>query len=169
MRPKRDQIDWGYRVDRNLLYRDLGFKGDHIPDDPGPARREVVLKRRDYNRETGRWEEITIGRYTVVILPPGKRFNSSSHRLYAVCDCGKEIPTGRLHQHKPFCRAPRPDAEVRNEGTIFLVTPRTEAAEDWIEEHTPPDTTWFGPSLVVEHRYVEDLVEGMRADGLVVV
>jgi len=25
---------------------------------------------------------------------------SCSHRVIAICDCGKHVPTGRLHQHK---------------------------------------------------------------------
>jgi len=63
-----------------------------------------------------------------------------------------------------------PDVQVTREpgGSLFLFCPLTCAATDWIEEHVP-EATWFGASIVVEHRYAEDLALGMLADGLRVV
>jgi len=58
------------------------------------------------------------------------------------------------------------DVHVRNCGSIFLLTPLTEAARQWIKEHIPEDATWFGASLVVEHRYVEDILNGMSSEAL---
>ena len=58
------------------------------------------------------------------------------------------------------------DVTVRDEGTIFLVTPQTEVASVWIEDHVSGESTYFGRSLVVEHRYIRDLAIGMAADGL---
>jgi hypothetical protein len=59
------------------------------------------------------------------------------------------------------------DVEVMNEGTIFLFTPLTQEAKDWIESHVE-DPMYYGNSLVVEHRYALDLAEGMVNDGLCV-
>lgn len=63
------------------------------------------------------------------------------------------------------------DFTVENHGTIFLLTPHTPEAQEWIEAHVPPDAqTWAGlNSIVVEHRYIADIVAGIRADGLEVV
>ena len=58
------------------------------------------------------------------------------------------------------------DVLVRNEGSLFLFHPLSDAAKDWIKEHIPDDAQWFGKALVVETRYVGNIVEGMRADGL---
>ena len=58
------------------------------------------------------------------------------------------------------------DARVEDHGTIFLVRPLTEPALAWLNEHT--GGTWFGGALAVEHRYVADLVAGMRDAGLAV-
>jgi hypothetical protein len=58
------------------------------------------------------------------------------------------------------------DIELNDQGTIWLVTPRTAEATDWIADHVQDDAQWFGCSLVVEHRYVGPLVEGMANDGL---
>lgn len=48
------------------------------------------------------------------------------------------------------------DIEIRNEGTIFLFTPCSPAGSEFLAEHAPEDAQWFGPALVVEHRYAQD-------------
>ena len=62
------------------------------------------------------------------------------------------------------------DVQVVNEGTIVLFRPLTDAARTWIDENVnSEDYQWFGGGLCVEHRYANDIVEGMKADGLVTV
>jgi len=58
------------------------------------------------------------------------------------------------------------DVLIENHGTIFMVRPQTEKAKTWLEEHTGPDTQWFGEALAVEHGYVMQLAEGMQEAGL---
>jgi hypothetical protein len=58
------------------------------------------------------------------------------------------------------------DFNVENHGSIFLVTPMNESARIWLRENTAEESMYYGGSLVVEHRYVEALIEGMREDGL---
>lgn len=58
------------------------------------------------------------------------------------------------------------DAIVYNHGSLCLVRPLTPAADAWIDDNVHEGSNWFGPSLVVEPRYVADLVAGMRAAGL---
>lgn len=60
-----------------------------------------------------------------------------------------------------------PDFFVLNEGTIFLLIPLTDAASTWVDEHLPEDAQWFGNGVVVEHRYIADIVQGIVNDGLV--
>jgi hypothetical protein len=66
---------------------------------------------------------------------------------------------------------PRADVRVENHGSIVLVRPMTGAGRDWIEANVATDGGLFdfGGALVVEPRYVANLVDGMIADGLVVV
>ncbi len=61
-----------------------------------------------------------------------------------------------------------PDFTVQNEGTIFLLTPVSDLAVDWAEHHLPQDSQHFGGSIVVEHRYIENIVAGIQNDGLTV-
>lgn len=60
------------------------------------------------------------------------------------------------------------DIFVENHGTIFLVDSHTVVGEQWLDEHLPADAGRFGGKYVVEHRFIADMVDGMRADGLVV-
>lgn len=60
------------------------------------------------------------------------------------------------------------DFLVQNEGSIFLLHPLSESARDWIEEYLPEDRMTFGGAIVVEHRYIADIVRGAQLDGLVI-
>jgi hypothetical protein len=58
------------------------------------------------------------------------------------------------------------DLIVNNHGSIFLLSPVTEAGEAWIDEHIPQDAMTWGGAVVVEHRYIEAIVASALADGL---
>lgn len=62
----------------------------------------------------------------------------------------------------------RPDVLVANHGSIALVRPVTDAAERWLDDHVDPDAPTFGRAIVVEPRYLPDLIAGMTAAGLAV-
>jgi len=64
--------------------------------------------------------------------------------------------------------SPTSDFLVENHGSIFLLQPLTPAAESWIEQFLPQDRITFGSAVVVEHRYIADIVDGIRNDGLAV-
>jgi hypothetical protein len=59
-----------------------------------------------------------------------------------------------------------PDFTVDNHGTIFLLRPESDAGREWIRDNIPADAQMWGEAIVVEHRYIEDIVAGARADGL---
>jgi hypothetical protein len=62
----------------------------------------------------------------------------------------------------------RPDFRCENHGSIFLLTPVTQSAQTWIEENLPSDAQWFGNGVVVEHRFIWAILEGIQNDGLAV-
>lgn len=64
--------------------------------------------------------------------------------------------------------SPTPDFLVENHGTIFLLQPLTPAANVWIEQNLAEDRLTFAGAVVVEHRYIADIVSGAIADGLAV-
>jgi hypothetical protein len=50
--------------------------------------------------------------------------------------------------------------------TVGLVVPVSESAELWLAKHIAADATRVGRALVVEHRYIRDLLAGMADAGL---
>ena len=64
--------------------------------------------------------------------------------------------------------SPTPDFEDENHQSIFLLLPLTPAAESWIQEYLPQDCTYFGSAVVIECRYIADIVHGIQNDGLAV-
>ena len=57
---------------------------------------------------------------------------------------------------------------MRNEGSIVVLRPISDNGEEWIMENVDPTEGYqpYYPTLIVEHRYVEEIVGGMTADGL---
>jgi len=64
------------------------------------------------------------------------------------------------------CPARKTDIWILPQGTLALVRPLTQRASEWISRHAHDDSQWFGPALVIEHHYVEKLVNGMIENGL---
>ena len=60
------------------------------------------------------------------------------------------------------------DVMVTNRGSIVTLTLLTKEAKDWVSENIPDDAQYFGGQLVVEPRYVDNVIAGMEGDGLVV-
>jgi hypothetical protein len=63
------------------------------------------------------------------------------------------------------------DFLVTGEGpftTVYLLLPITTAAFEWIDEHISEDAPRFGEAIAVEHRYIRDIVDGARNDGLAI-
>lgn len=60
----------------------------------------------------------------------------------------------------------RPDLVVGGGGTVYLVHPVSQRGTRWIAEHIPYDALRLGDAVVVEHRFVLDVVRGAVADGL---
>ena len=63
------------------------------------------------------------------------------------------------------------DLEVENHGSIYTLAPYSPFGQQWIEEHLPADAqtfgrTAFGGIVVVEHRYIGDIVRGAQADRM---
>jgi hypothetical protein len=61
----------------------------------------------------------------------------------------------------------QPDFLVSNHGTLYLLEPLTDAAVAWVDDHLPADHQLWGSAVVVEHRYIRDIVAGIMSDGLV--
>ncbi len=71
---------------------------------------------------------------------------------------------------KSAAAKPAPDVHVGNHGSIFTFEPRSAAAREWIADNVQSESwQWIGGALSVDHRYAQDLAQGMLDAGLVVV
>ncbi len=63
-----------------------------------------------------------------------------------------------------------PDFVVENHGSILLLRPQNENAIAWVDDHIGSDNGYqpYYPTVVVEHRYIADIVAGIQNDGLAV-
>ena len=61
-----------------------------------------------------------------------------------------------------------PDFRLDDHVSICILTPMTSAAERWVEEHVPTDASGWCGGVVVEHRLIGDVVDGIITDGLTV-
>lgn len=58
------------------------------------------------------------------------------------------------------------DLIVHSGGTVYLLRPTSPSGEAWIDENIQPGALRFGSGIVVEHRYIRDIVLGAVRDGL---
>jgi hypothetical protein len=59
------------------------------------------------------------------------------------------------------------DIRVENHGTLFLLHAESITGLEWLESSVDMDARWWtARALVVEPRYVRDIVAGAIADGL---
>ncbi len=62
------------------------------------------------------------------------------------------------------------DMQFSNHGSIWIMEPLSDAAREWVSEHIPEDAqAWGKNGIVIEHRYVYDIMVGATNDGLTVV
>jgi hypothetical protein len=60
------------------------------------------------------------------------------------------------------------DYVINRQGSITVLDPKSEAALQWFYRHLPEDCPrWAAKGFVIEHRFVDDILEGMARDGLV--
>lgn len=61
----------------------------------------------------------------------------------------------------------KPDLQFSNPGPFALCYAETELGQKWLDENISQDALQWDGQIVIEHRYLADIVEGARADGLV--
>lgn len=58
------------------------------------------------------------------------------------------------------------DLEFANLGFAASMTPCTAPACEWIAENVAGETTMLGAAILIEFRFLADIVNAARADGL---
>jgi hypothetical protein len=88
----------------------------------------------------------------------------SSHDSFA--------PSGSSPTRKKKSAIPQADFRVEYHGSICLLVPLSAPGREWIEENVGQDNgfqPYYHPSrtIVVEPRFLSDIIAGIRRDGLV--
>lgn len=60
----------------------------------------------------------------------------------------------------------KPDLQFANHGPFITCEPETPEGQAWLDEHLGPPPV-YSIVHIIEHRYLEDIVLGARADGLI--
>ena len=61
------------------------------------------------------------------------------------------------------------DFDLSNHGSICILNAITHKASLWVDDHLPNDALHWGPcSIVIEPRYVGNILQGIVDDGLLV-
>ena len=61
------------------------------------------------------------------------------------------------------------DFKVQNEGSIYILYAVSDRAQSWVEGHLPEDRQQWGVNgSVIEHRYVCDIIDGIREAALTI-
>ena len=58
------------------------------------------------------------------------------------------------------------DFQIVDHGTLYLLYPNTRRAKQWVKENLPQDHVKYADASVVEPRYIDDILDGIRADDL---
>lgn len=63
-----------------------------------------------------------------------------------------------------------PDFSFRDEGSLVLLTPLSPSAHEFVEERIGSDSGFqpYWPTVVIERRYAQAILEGAIAEGMVI-
>jgi hypothetical protein len=66
--------------------------------------------------------------------------------------------------------APQVDLSLRDEGSLILLIPLSPSAHEFVEERIGSDNGFqpYWPTVVIERRYAQNIIEGVIAEGMVI-
>ena len=62
--------------------------------------------------------------------------------------------------------AKRTDLLLHGEGSIYLLRAASRRGQLWVDDNVSTDRQEWAGAVVIEHRYIADIVHGAVADGL---
>jgi hypothetical protein len=79
---------------------------------------------------------------------------------------GRDVPWPEEWQNAPQARTA--DYRCECHGSLWLVYPLNAGAHQHLVEHVGSEAQWFGDALVVESRYINELIAGLKDAGFTV-
>ena len=68
--------------------------------------------------------------------------------------------------YKTAGSSPPPDFWLSRQSTVFLLEQLTDAARAWADKHIAANALHFGAAIVIEHRFIDNILAGMRDTDL---
>jgi hypothetical protein len=173
-----DISNWKAQFNAGTLKFPFPFVGDYVPQGWTRTGREPLFV--DHSGCGTENEPALTVRALLEALTPGKAYaviETGQFQLYVAEYERDDSSEGNADQfldltgdeeqefEDEFSEQPRPDVEIRFEGTICLFEPRTRRGTTWLNSHVA-EPTYFGNALVVESRFAKELARAMKADGL---
>lgn len=62
-------------------------------------------------------------------------------------------------------KTPSADFTLTDGGSVCLLTPTTSDARRWLDENIGDDAIYLGRGLAIERRFVQQILDGIQADG----
>lgn len=57
------------------------------------------------------------------------------------------------------------DFTLTDGGSVCLLTPTTSDARRWLDDNIGEDAIYLGRGLAIERKYVQQILDGIQADG----
>lgn len=48
----------------------------------------------------------------------------------------------------------------------MILTPKSDEAHEWLNEHISNEAQWFSGGVVIEHRFADDIISAITQDNL---
>jgi len=94
-------------------------------------------------------------------------FHTPPHKVAPhLPQAGQIVNDAFAHDPRVIVNEPELDVTVAGHGSVFIVSPISPAAREWVNEFLPSDAIRWAGGIAVEARYVADIVDGMRDAGL---
>jgi len=59
------------------------------------------------------------------------------------------------------------DFVILDQGSIVILTPQSQEAHDWLNEHIDTENAqWWSGGVVIEHRYAGDILSAITQENL---
>jgi hypothetical protein len=95
---------------------------------------------------------------------------NAKHSLnHGQCNAGDGLES-RPDVIQESCKTESPDFSFRDEGSIVLLTPLSPSAREFVEERIGSDNGYqpLWPTVLIERRYAQEIIEGVIAQGMVI-
>jgi hypothetical protein len=61
------------------------------------------------------------------------------------------------------------DFTIEGGASVYILTPHSAEAKEWVADCIPEDALRYGHGVAIQWLYLDDIIEGIKAEGMSVV